>query len=134
MSTPVSVWAKRGVVLGLLLVACDLLTGCAGRAAQVHLRTAQGAHAALEVAADAIEGICTTERAQREGDGFVLRCHRATEAQHLAVEAHTQWTLAAGTEGLDGPAVAVHLATLVELYRELQAFLGLYDRDLPEVF
>lgn len=117
--------------VGFLLVA---LAACAGRAAQIHLSTAQQASNALQVADELLDGICTTERAEREGQDFVDRCHEASAAQRAAVDAHTSWTLAAGTEGLDGPAVAEHLGNLIRLYGELRSFLRLYGRDLPEVF
>ena len=116
------------------VLALVLLAGCAGRAARIHLHTAQQAHAALETGADLVEAVCTTERAEAEGQGFVDACHEAATGQRAAVEAHTAWTRAAATEGLEAPDVVAHLGDLVRLYGALRAFLGLYGRDLPEVF
>ncbi|MEO0326721.1 MAG: phage holin, LLH family [Myxococcota bacterium] len=125
---------ERVSTASVALLAVLLAGGCAGRAAQVHLKTAQSAHVAIELAADVIEATCTTARAEREGPAFAERCHRAVEGQHLAVEAHTAWTSAAATEGLDGPTVLARLGDLIRLYDELRDFAATYGRDLPEVF
>lgn len=126
-------FAQRLAVFALVALASTLFLGCAGRAGNVHLRTAAETRNVIDDAADTIEAICTVEAldAANDREQFRTRCVAAQEAQHLAVSAWTTWVTVAAQDGLDAPAALAAISRLVAVYQDLVDFAVAFGRELP---